>query len=349
MKLNEIRDNNGAHYVAKRGRPRHRLRQGQDQRPRRQGPDRAHRRCHQRLRRRPDAAASPLAEARLQQHRFQQRLSSSINTRPACRRRSMPASSRPVRPVNGAALVEAGMLRRARDGVRLLAKGELKAGADHRSRGASKAAVDAVEKRRRDKVIVRGAASPDAGCLTGAGRGLAVRPRGSAQMASAAEQLAATSISRAFAKATELKKADLVHARRADHLSPRHLYPAARYRSGRCCSEIFARRMPAAFSACSTCSRAARSARMTIFALNIMPYISASIIVQLLTAVIAAARGAEEGRRGRAQEAQPIYPLWHGLPRRGPGLWHCGRSRRHARGNRSRRSSIPGSSSASRP
>ena len=29
--------------------------------------------------------------------------------------------------------------------------------------------------------------------------------------------------------------------------------------------------------------------RMTIFALNIMPYISASIIVQLLTAVLAAA------------------------------------------------------------
>ncbi len=49
------------------GRARHRLGQGQDLGPRRQGPDRAHRRRAQRLRGRPDAAASPAAEARLQQ------------------------------------------------------------------------------------------------------------------------------------------------------------------------------------------------------------------------------------------------------------------------------------------
>ena len=49
-------------------RPRHRLRQGQDRRPRRQGPDRAFRRAHQGLRRRADAAASPPAQARLPQH-----------------------------------------------------------------------------------------------------------------------------------------------------------------------------------------------------------------------------------------------------------------------------------------
>ena len=48
-------------------RARHRLGQGQDLGPRRQGPDRAHRRRAQRLRGRPDAAASPAAEARLQQ------------------------------------------------------------------------------------------------------------------------------------------------------------------------------------------------------------------------------------------------------------------------------------------
>ncbi len=42
---------------------------------------------------------------------------------------------------------------------------------------------------------------------------------------------------------------------------------------------------PAACSACSTCSRAARSSAMAIFALNVMPYISASIILQLLTTV----------------------------------------------------------------
>ncbi len=48
--------------------------------------------------------------------------------------------------VNGDALVEAGVLRRTRDGVRLLAKGELKAPLTIEVVGASKAAVEAVEK-----------------------------------------------------------------------------------------------------------------------------------------------------------------------------------------------------------
>jgi large subunit ribosomal protein L15 len=48
--------------------------------------------------------------------------------------------------VNGASLVEAGVLRRVRDGVRLLAKGELKSPLTIEVAGASKAAVDAVEK-----------------------------------------------------------------------------------------------------------------------------------------------------------------------------------------------------------
>ena len=60
--------------------------------------------------------------------------------------------------------------------------------------------------------------------------------------------------------------------------------------------------------------------RMAIFALNIMPYISASIIIQLLTTVSLAARGAEEGRRGRPQDAEPVHPLPHGAlwPRSSP-------------------------------
>jgi len=48
--------------------------------------------------------------------------------------------------VNGEALVAAGILRRVRDGVRLLAKGELKAPLTIEVIGASKAAVAAVEK-----------------------------------------------------------------------------------------------------------------------------------------------------------------------------------------------------------
>ncbi len=48
--------------------------------------------------------------------------------------------------IDGAALVAAGILRRAGDGVRLLAKGELKTSVSFAVAGASKAAVAAVEK-----------------------------------------------------------------------------------------------------------------------------------------------------------------------------------------------------------
>ena len=58
----------------------------------------------------------------------------------------MPAGSRPATPVDGAALVTAGVIRRVRDGVRLLAKGELKAKLTIKVAGASKAAIAAVEK-----------------------------------------------------------------------------------------------------------------------------------------------------------------------------------------------------------
>jgi large subunit ribosomal protein L15 len=48
--------------------------------------------------------------------------------------------------VNGAALIQAGLVRRVLDGVRLLAKGELKSPLTIEVAGASKAAVAAVEK-----------------------------------------------------------------------------------------------------------------------------------------------------------------------------------------------------------
>ena len=57
-----------ARPIAQAARPRHRLGLRQDRRPRRQGPEGALRRRHQRLRGRPDAALSSPAEARLQQH-----------------------------------------------------------------------------------------------------------------------------------------------------------------------------------------------------------------------------------------------------------------------------------------
>jgi large subunit ribosomal protein L15 len=63
--------------------------------------------------------------------------------------------------VDGAALVAAGILRRTGDGVRLLAKGELKAALTIEVAGASKAAVEAVEKLG-GKVILPAAAKPAA-------------------------------------------------------------------------------------------------------------------------------------------------------------------------------------------
>lgn len=52
----------------------------------------------------------------------------------------------PDKPIDGAALVAAGVLRRVRDGVRLLAKGELKSKISITVAGASKSAVEAVQK-----------------------------------------------------------------------------------------------------------------------------------------------------------------------------------------------------------
>ncbi|MCX7313583.1 MAG: 50S ribosomal protein L15 [Alphaproteobacteria bacterium] len=48
--------------------------------------------------------------------------------------------------VDSAALIKAGLMRRAKDGVRLLGNGELKAKVNFEVYGASKAAVEAVEK-----------------------------------------------------------------------------------------------------------------------------------------------------------------------------------------------------------
>ena len=85
--------------------------------------------------------------------------------------------------------------------------------------------------------------------------------------------------------------------------------------------------------------------RMAIFALNIMPYISASIIIQLMTSVVPSLEDAEEGGRGRPQGHQPVHPL----PHRDPG--RCSRPTASRPGSRGRRASspIPVSSSACRP
>ena len=66
--------------------------------------------------------------------------------RRACRRRSTTKRLDAGKPVDVAALVEAGVLRRAKDGVRLLGNGELKAKLDLTVNHATASAKAAVEK-----------------------------------------------------------------------------------------------------------------------------------------------------------------------------------------------------------
>ena len=69
-----------------------------------------------------------------------------------------------------------------------------------------------------------------------------------------------------------------------------------------------------ASSACSTCSRAAGSARIAIFALGIMPYITASIILQLLQVVVPSLEKlSKEGEVGQARITQYTRYLTVGL------------------------------------
>ena len=69
--------------------------------------------------------------------------------------------------------------------------------------------------------------------------------------------------------------------------------------------------------------------RMSLIALGIMPYITASIVVQLAASLHPALAALEKGRRERAQEAEPVHPLWRGAADRDPGLV----SRHGARGD----------------
>src|SRR5512146_1763106 len=118
-------------------------------------------------------------------------------------------------------------------------------------------------------------------------------------MASAAEQLAASINLGAFAKATELKSriwftlGALVIYRLGTYIPIPGIDPAILH-------EIFSRNSGGILGMFDMFSGGALG-RMTIFALNIMPYISASIIIQLLTAVSpqleALKKAGESGRK----------------------------------------------------
>jgi preprotein translocase subunit SecY len=117
-------------------------------------------------------------------------------------------------------------------------------------------------------------------------------------MASAAEQLAASINLGAFAKATELKNriwftlGALVIYRLGTYIPIPGIDPAILH-------DIFSRNAGGILGMFDMFSGGALG-RMTIFALNIMPYISASIIIQLLTAVSPTLEALKkEGESGR--------------------------------------------------
>ncbi len=117
-------------------------------------------------------------------------------------------------------------------------------------------------------------------------------------MASAAEQLAANFNFGAFSKATELKKrlwftlGALVVYRLGTYVPIPGIDPAA-------LSDIFSRLAGGIAGMADVFSGGALS-RMSIFALNVMPYISASIIMQLMTAVVPTLEELKkEGETGR--------------------------------------------------
>ena len=120
-------------------------------------------------------------------------------------------------------------------------------------------------------------------------------------MASAAEQLAANINFGAFSKATELKKrlwftlAALIVYRVGTYIPIPGIDPAA-------LADIFEQQRGGILGMFDVFSGGALG-RMTIFALNIMPYISASIIIQLLTTVSPhleqLKKEGEQGRKNR--------------------------------------------------
>ena len=140
-------------------------------------------------------------------------------------------------------------------------------------------------------------------------------------MASVAEQLAANINFGVFSKATELKKrlwftlGCLIVYRLGTYIPLPGIDPVVM-------EQIFQQQRGGIMGMFNMFSGGAL-ARMSIFALGILPYISASIIMQLMTRDLADARGPEEGGRERPQEDQPVHPLSDGGAgaRFRPGAW----------------------------
>ena len=148
-------------------------------------------------------------------------------------------------------------------------------------------------------------------------------------MASAAEQLAANLSLGTFSKATELKK------RIWFTLGALVVYRLGTYIPipGVDASVMAEMMQPAGGGILGMFDMFSGGAlrRMTVFALNIMPYISASIIIQLMTAAVPSLEALKkEGELGRKKLNQYTRYL-HRADRHVPVLRHRRRAREHAR------------------
>ena len=258
MKLHELSGRPGRAQDAKAHRPRHRLGQGQDRRPRRQGPDRALGRAHQGFRGRPDAAASAPAQARLQEHDVRAQAQRS-QSRAHPGRRSMPAGSTPAarstrrrwsrRAFCAAPRTACGSLAAARSRPRSHSRCSARRNRPWRRwrRPAARSKFSPPRRRRANRRPDPHIGAGRPGAADGASAdGLCSRTTGSQSQLRGAGQ------------GRRAEEAHLVHARRAARLSARHLHSAAGHRSERLGPDFPAPR-PAAFWACSTCSPAAAS------------------------------------------------------------------------------------------
>ena len=122
------------------------------------------------------------------------------------------------------------------------------------------------------------------------------------EMVSAAEQLAANLKFSTFAKADELKQRLLFTLGALLIYQARHVYSDSRHRHGVSLAKLFEGNPNTVFGMLNVFSGGALS-RSAIFLLNIMPYITASIIIQLLTSVLPKPLETlkKEGESGRKQ------------------------------------------------
>ena len=188
------------------------------------------------------------------------------------------------------------------------------AGGRHRPAGAQGGRTRAGAARRRSKVIKTGELEEGGEAVgragdQGAPRGDRSRRRqrrvSRRQRARKQEYVATTNpAQKSGNRYADLKRRAAVSARRASSSTGSERTSPCRG-STRQCSTNCSSRSRAASSACSMYSPAARLPRFSIFALGIMPYISASIIMQLCTVVVPTLEALKkEGESGRRKITQ---------------------------------------------